>query len=164
MKRLFFFYCMVLPSALLSQNEFNRMVDKLISEDVPVLTVEALHEKIKAEQHILLLDARENMEYSVSHLNGAKHCGYEQFNVEVVKGVNKAATVVVYCSVGYRSDKIAGKLQAMGFTDVRNLYGGIFDWVNKGYPVYNNNGKTDQIHGYDQKWGKWLTRGEKVFK
>jgi len=164
MKRLIFFYIMALPSALLCQNEFDRMVDKLISENVPVLSVETLNKKIEAEQHIVLLDARENEEYRVSHLIGARHCGYEHFNAEAVKGVNKAAPIVVYCSVGYRSDKIASKLQTMGFTDVRNLYGGIFDWVNKGYPVYNKNGETNQIHGYDQKWGKWLMRGEKVFK
>ena len=164
MKLLFLFYCMVLPSAFLCQNEFNQMVEKLISEDVPVLSVETLNSKISSGQLIVLLDARENEEYNVSHLNSARHCGYDHFNPESVKGVNKSAPIVVYCSVGYRSDKIAVKLQEMGFTDVQNLYGGIFDWVNKGYPVYNNNGETDQIHGYDQKWGKWLTRGEKVFK
>ena len=28
--------------------------------------------------------------------------------------------------------------------------------MNTGYPVFNENGKTNQIHGYDKNWGKWL--------
>ena len=46
-----------------------------------------------------------------------------------------------------------------------NLRGGIFDWVNMGYPVYDKEGnETQKIHAYDKSWGKWLIKGEKVYE
>ena len=69
------------------------------------------------------------------------NCGYKSFDADALAGVKKSAPVVVYCSVGYRSDQIAAKLIKLGYTNVHNLYGGIFDWVNTGYPVFNENGR-----------------------
>lgn len=75
----------------------------------------------------------------------------------------KFALVIVYCSVGYRSERIGEKLQDAGFINVQNLYGGIFKWVNEGMPVYNSIGPTKQVHGYSRSWGVWLQKGEKVY-
>ena len=70
----------------------------------------------------------------------------------------------MYCSVGYRSEKISEKLIAAGFTDVSNLYGGIFEWVNIGRPVYKaSNQKTNRVHTYNKEWSKWLRTGIKVY-
>jgi fumarate hydratase class II len=56
-------------------------------------------------------------------------------------------------------------LEKAGFKKVMNLQGGIFDWVNNGYPVYDNDGnETKKVHAYDKSWGKWLTKGEKVYE
>jgi rhodanese-related sulfurtransferase len=44
----------------------------------------------------------------------------------------------VYCSIGKRSDEITKMLGEAGFTNARNLYGGIFEWVNQGHPVFNS--------------------------
>jgi hypothetical protein len=71
--------------------------------------------------------------------------------------------VVVYCSVGYRSEKIAARLREMGFLEVYNLYGGLFEWVNRGNPVYRNEQATRAVHGYSWTWGIWLRRGKKVY-
>jgi 3-mercaptopyruvate sulfurtransferase SseA len=73
-------------------------------------------------------------------------------------------TVVVYCSVGYRSERVGERLKALGFRDVRNLYGGIFQWVNEGRPVYNATGPTRQVHPYSALWSTWLRQGEAVYK
>ena len=82
-----------------------------------------------------------------------------------LKGVDKETTIVVYCSVGYRSEKVGERLKKAGFKKVLNLYGGIFDWVNKGFPVYDNSGnQTKKVHAYDKSWGKWLTKGEKIYE
>ena len=47
-----------------------------------------------------------------------------------VEDIARESTIVVYCSVGYRSEKIAEELDKLGFTNVSNLYGGIFEWIN----------------------------------
>mgnify|MGYP000312300498 CR=1 FL=1 len=60
---------------------------------------------------------------------------------------------------------ITEKLKKAGFTKVMNLQGGIFDWVNSGHSVYDNSGsETQKVHAYDKSWGKWLTKGEKVYE
>ncbi len=119
-----------------------------------------------AKQNYILLDTRKIDEFQVSHLEGAIWVGFEEFdeNQVVSKLANKNAEIVVYCSVGVRSEQIGEKLKKLGYTQVRNLYGGIFAWKNAGYPVVDLQGaETDKVHAFDQHWGKLLTKGEKVY-
>ena len=49
------------------------------------------------------------------------------------------------------------KLMERGFTNVRNLYGSIFEWANKGLPMENAKGETvPAVHGYNKRWSKWV--------
>ena len=53
----------------------------------------------------------------------------------------------------------------MGFENVRNLYGGIFQWKNQDKPVVDTKGiKTDSVHTYSKAWSKWLKKGIKVYE
>jgi 3-mercaptopyruvate sulfurtransferase SseA len=71
---------------------------------------------------------------------------------------------VVYCSIGARSQEIGKKLQAAGYQNVYNLYGGIFHWVNEDNPVFTpDSDLTEQVHTYNKRWGMWLKKGEKVY-
>jgi rhodanese-related sulfurtransferase len=104
----------------------------------------------------LLIDARSKEEFAVSQLRNAQH-------LESVKQVSQMAgsnsrPLIVYCSVGYRSSAFAEKLQRAGFTNVFNLEGSIFAWVNEGKPVYRGPQKLDppKVHPYDKKWGALL--------
>lgn len=112
----------------------------------------------------IFVDTREKNEFDVSHIRHAVWSGYDDFNMDRLKNIDRDQKVVLYCSVGYRSEKIALKLMKYGFTNVWNLYGGIFEWKNQGNPVYDNSDKpTEKIHAYNEKWGQWLTAGEKVY-
>lgn len=115
------------------------------------------------QEEVILLDSRSPEEYEVSHLPGAKYVGYDNFSSDAVEDLDRDITVVVYCSVGYRSEKIGEKLQEMGFKEVYNLYGGIFDWKNNKNPVLNNGIETDSVHTYNRSWSKWLLEGVKVY-
>ena len=67
--------------------------------------------------------------------------------------------------MGYRSERIGEKLQKMGFTNVKNLYGGIFDWKNQDFEVVGmDNLATDSVHTYNKSWSKWLYKGIKVYE
>ncbi|MFK7755883.1 MAG: rhodanese-like domain-containing protein [Flavobacteriales bacterium] len=112
----------------------------------------------------VLLDTREKEEFDVSHIPNALFTGYKDFNTDALKDIPKTDTIVVYCSVGYRSERIGEKLQKMGYSNVFNLYGGIFEWKNLGNSVINAEGsETEKVHTYNKTWSKWLTRGEKVY-
>ncbi len=139
---------------------YDLMLSGLLSHSVEEISVE----EVAVSDNILFVDAREKNEYKVSHLKDAVWVGYDRLNLKPLKEVNKNKEVIVYCSVGYRSEKVAEKLKAQGFTNVKNLYGGIFEWVNKGNTVYNMDGdSTKKIHAYNKVWGIWLSAGEKVY-
>ena len=135
------------------------MLNGLLDRQGPELGVTALRQR----PELLRLDARSAEEYAVSHLRAARRVGFKDFDPARVLDLPRDTPVVVYCSVGYRSEKIAARLREMGFKEVYNLYGGLFEWVNQGQPVYRQGQPTRQVHGYSWTWGLWLNRGEKVY-
>jgi rhodanese-related sulfurtransferase len=122
---------------------------------------------LQVNDEIILLDSREIEEFTVSKIEGAIHVGFNKFSSEEVLEKIKPGDnlVVVYCSLGIRSEKIGKKLKKAGFTNVRNLYGGIFEWKNKEYPVVDSTGnETEKVHPFSRAWGKWLLKGEKAYE
>lgn len=120
-----------------------------------------------ALENALFLDAREPVEYGVSHLPGALNIGYDNLDFKAVKDVDKSRPVVVYCTVGYRSERAAEKLRKKGFTNVYNLYGSLYAWKLAGFPLEDADGKpTEKLHTYNEKWGSFVpdSIGEKVYK
>jgi rhodanese-related sulfurtransferase len=141
-------------------NTYNVMLKTLLSHSVPEVSVT---EALKMN-HVIFLDARENNEFKVSRLPNSIFVGYDNFKIDAVSDLNKDQKIVVYCSVGYRSEKIAEQLKKAGFTNVSNLYGGIFEWVNQGKPVYDSLGnETANVHAYNKTWGIWLDKGNKIY-
>jgi rhodanese-related sulfurtransferase len=110
-----------------------------------------------------VLDAREKTEHEVSHLQNAIWVGHDTFTLKSVAELDKNKPVLIYCTVGARSEEIGKKLQKEGFTRVYNLYGGIVHWVNEGRPVFAKGKPTQKVHTYSQPWSVWLTKGEKVY-
>lgn len=158
-KSIFFFSIGLFSQQKNTPETFSNMLENLISHTVK----EVSPKQTKQMENVILLDAREKKEYKTSHLKNAIWVGYNNFKRKAVKKIDKNSTVVVYCSVGYRSEKIAEKLEKMGFTNVYNLYGGIFKWVNQQNPVYNSSEETLKVHAFDKEWGQWLLKGQKVY-
>ena len=153
----------LLPALALSQNDLSGLLKKYNKETVPYVYVDSLK---AIANDVILLDAREKKEFKVSHLQNAQYVGYEKFDLtKTIQSLpDKSKTIVVYCSLGVRSEDIAEKLKAAGYDKVFNLYGGIFEWKNKDNPVVNSKGKeTPKVHAFSKEWGVWLTKGKKVY-
>lgn len=141
---------------------FNAMLQRLLDHNVPELSVNQVPSDSGS---VIFLDARDQSEYDVSHIHNALRIGYDDFDLSRAKGIKRNQKIVVYCSVGYRSEKISQRLIKAGFSNVSNLYGGIFEWVNEGKPVYNiHNETTLNVHAFSISWGVWLVRGNKIYK
>jgi rhodanese-related sulfurtransferase len=106
----------------------------------------------------ILLDVRAEEEFKVSHIQNAKRAEKKNQALEILERVDKKQPVVLYCSVGYRSSKLADELQDLGFQNIFNLEGSIFEWANQGRPVYSNDKQVAKVHPYDSKWGQLLKR------
>ena len=147
-------------SAQVQSRAYDLTLKALLSHSVPEVSVA----QVKEMKDVVLIDAREWNEYKVSHIKNAMFVGYDQFEITKLKSIIKKQKIVVYCSVGYRSERISERLKGAGFINVSNLYGGIFEWVNQGNPVVDEKGKeTDHIHAYSKTWGVWLNQGVKVY-
>ena len=107
---------------------------------------------------ILLLDARTADEFNVSHLPGAMLASNTRMALDALEANNPERTVVVYCSVGYRSSRLADELRARGFENVFNLEGSLFQWANEGRPLYRGEERVYEAHPYDEEWGQLLDR------
>ena len=139
---------------------FNLVLKTILSSKIPSVTVG----DISGLKNIVFMDCREKKEYDVSHIYHAIPVGYEDFNLSRVKFLSKEVRIVAYCSIGKRSENITRKLIAAGFVNTVNLYGGIFEWVNEGNPVYDNkDNKTNRVHAYGKFWGKFLNNAEKIY-
>ena len=110
----------------------------------------------ESKRRPLLLDVRAEAEYKVSHLKDAKWTPSEALARKHLKGMDKHHPIVLYCSVGYRSAALAEKLEKLGYANVLNLFGSIFQWRNEGRPVYANGKSVATVHPYDEKWGSLL--------
>ncbi len=145
-----------------NQEDFDTMLKQLYKETVPLIYPREVKER--GLSSFTILDIREEEEFRVSHLPNAKQVSYENFRPKFVKDIPKDKPVLVYCSVGKRSEDIGEKLSSMGFKEVRNLYGGIFQWKNEGNTVYNEQEvATDSVHTYNWLWSQWLLNGTKVY-
>ena len=146
-----------------SQSTLSELLSKYNSGKVPYISVEELR-MYQLDDEVVILDAREPREFKVSHIKNAVYVGYDNFNDSILQNIDKNKKVVVYCSVGIRSENIADRLIKAGFKDVHNLYGGIFEWKNAMFPVVNELGEeTEKVHVYSKRWGTYLKHGEKIY-
>jgi rhodanese-related sulfurtransferase len=137
--------------------DFDKKVANMLSFSVKTISPNDL----KRQANVVILDARERVEYDVSHLPNAIFIGYNNFEKKALDTIAKDKPIVVYCSIGYRSEKIGEKLKKMGYTKVFNLYGSIFEWLNQGNPIVDKNGlPTQKVHTYNKVWSRWVEDGK----
>lgn len=162
MKKIVIFFLLI-NSVSFSQKKLDNLLKKFNKNNVPYISVAVL-----ATTNAVILDAREIKEYNVSHLKNAICVGFNNFDLTKTVSqlpVDKDTKIVVYCSLGIRSEQVAHKLIKEGYTNVYNLYGGIFEWKNNDYQVIDTLGKqTKKVHTFDKNWSKWLKKGVKIYE
>jgi rhodanese-related sulfurtransferase len=145
----------------IQNKSFENKLHSLLFHDVVEIDVVSA----KQEREALFLDAREWNEFEVSHIKNAIWCGYSDFDLNRVSAIDKDKRIIVYCSIGYRSEKISEKLIKAGYSNVSNLYGGIFEWKNTGNDVFNQRDSlTQNVHAFNVEWGIWLDKGKKIYQ
>jgi len=107
---------------------YNIFLNSIYHKQTPTLSCDSLHTNF---DEYLIIDTRSDEEYQVSHLENAQYLNYDELeNVDLVS-YQKDKPILFYCSVGWRSQKVAEHFIKAGFSKVYNLYGGIFEWSNK---------------------------------
>ena len=94
------------------------------------------------DANFLLLDVRTLEEYNQGHISNAIYANrnfIEWFTPQITQDPN--IQIYVYCQVGARGADATLSLLELGYKKVSNVRGGIQEWANAGYPVYNKMGE-----------------------
>jgi len=114
---------------------FLKIVDE-IRVRVRETSVDQVKARLDRGDRLLLVDVREESEFTKDHLPGAMHLGKGIIERDIEVRVPELNTeIVLYCGGGYRSALAADNLQKMGYTNVISMNGGIREWREKGYPL-----------------------------
>jgi rhodanese-related sulfurtransferase len=92
--------------------------------------------RLDAGEKFVLIDTREDSEWSRGHIPGAIHLGRGIIERDIEKTVpDKNMQIVLYCGGGFRSALAADNLQKMGYRNVISMDGGWRGWAEAGFPV-----------------------------
>jgi rhodanese-related sulfurtransferase len=127
---------------------------------VPQLSTEVLWEWMQGSDgpSLFVVDVRAPEEFAVSHLRGA-------INIQIPDQIARAVTrrvpskTILYCSVGFRSSRLAHLVAQRGVSNIFNLEGSIFQWANEGKEIYQGEKRVREVHPYGQRWMGLLKPG-----
>jgi len=112
---------------LIDYEEFCGTKQKEVISDVD-MTPRELKASIDAGRKPILLDVREPFEHALCHLESSTLIPVDQLSHRL-KELDLNDEIVVYCHVGIRSAGAVSLLRKNGFTNVKNLTGGIDAWA-----------------------------------
>ncbi len=133
--------------------EWNSIYTYIDSEYPSVKQISVAEASQLNSDSVLFVDVREKDEYELSHLPGAL---WYHSNVDFTDNSLIGKIVVLYCSVGVRSSKLAVNLPKEVTARVYNLQGSIFRWVAEGHSVVHQGEFTRKVHPYNEEWGQLL--------
>lgn len=133
----------------------DRVVDSRF-DGVANAGTEQIAARLAAPDPPVLFDVRTAEEYAISHVPGARHLPPDADPATALADVPRDRSIVVYCSVGWRSADMARRMADAGFARVTNMRGSIFRWVSEGRPLVDGAGApTARVHAFGPPWS-WL--------
>lgn len=103
-------------------------------ENLPLLSVHQLKDRIDRGEELIVLDIRGRDEWAQGHVRGALQIYVGHLEQRLAE-LSKDKPVAVVCSVGYRAGLGASILLRAGYRKVANVIGGIKAWSAAGFPV-----------------------------
>jgi len=96
------------------------------------ITPEEVKARLDAGENLELVDVREPSENEVFNIGGVllPLGKIKDFDIDSIESL-KDKEVIFYCRSGNRSGQAAMMLESMGFTNVKNLVGGMLAWQEK---------------------------------
>ena len=105
-------------------------------EHAPYVSPKEFHEWITNNKDMIILDTRNDYEYTLGHFNNALHFGtkhFSNFEEELNKFPQdlKSKPIVTFCTGGIRCEKAALLMLKKGFSNVYQLDGGVLNYFEK---------------------------------
>jgi rhodanese-related sulfurtransferase len=100
-----------------------------------------------SDPDVVFVDERKPEEQAISMIPGAITGDQFLNHLDQYRG-NR---IITYCTISYRSGKLADKLHQEGIFIV-NLKGGLLGWVHAGGPLVREGQPVRKLHVYGRKW------------
>lgn len=100
-----------------------------------IITAEELKAQLDAGETLRLIDVREPHEHAHAKIAGAELKPLGQIMQWAQELADKDEAIVLHCHHGMRSDRACQFLAAQGFSNLKNLIGGIDEWSAKVDPT-----------------------------
>src|SRR5215203_513108 len=94
------------------------------------ITVRELKERMDRGDAPIVIDVREPNEHAICQIPGARLIPQGQLAQHLAE-FDPSAEVVVHCKMGGRSGRAVAMMRQHGFTNARNLTGGVLAWVSE---------------------------------
>jgi rhodanese-related sulfurtransferase len=112
---------------------------KVVNEARPrikEITLEEARARLARNPSIVLLDVREDGEWTAGHAAAARHLGKGVLERDIEKMFPDPNTeIIMYCGGGFRSALTCDVAQRMGYKNVASLLGGYKAMVQAGWPT-----------------------------
>ena len=98
------------------------------------ISVRQLKNMIDDHEDFVLIDVREEYEWDICKIEGAKLIPMSQImnhNIGILENIEKGKKIVLHCHTGARSAAVLQILKNKGFKNLKNLVGGIDAWSNE---------------------------------
>jgi rhodanese-related sulfurtransferase len=100
------------------------------------LSIEQAQARLKQNPKAVLIDVREDNEWSAGHAVEAKHLGKGILERDLENMFPDAGTeIIMYCGGGFRSALSCDAAQKLGYKNVHSLAGGYKAMVKANWPV-----------------------------
>ncbi len=98
------------------------------------ITAGELKKRMDAGDKLFVLDVREPNEYQINRISGSTLIPLGELPRRYQE-IDRDQEIVALCKMGARSAKATDFLRSVGFTRVKNLRGGILEWIDKVDPT-----------------------------
>jgi rhodanese-related sulfurtransferase len=96
------------------------------------ITVDEVKSRLDAGEQLNIIDVREPQEYAEHNINAKLIPLGQIMNMQVDElEPLKNEELIIHCRSGKRSMQACMMLESMGFTNVKNVVGGILEWEAK---------------------------------
>ena len=106
----------------------------MTDNDVPEMSVEALHERLATGADVQVIDVREDWEWAQGHIAGAMHIALSELPRRLGE-IDVARAVAFICHLGGRSEMATRFARQHGLARAANVVGGMDSWEARGYAV-----------------------------
>ena len=110
----------------------------VINKDIEEVKVDDLKSKIDKEEEFYLIDVRQSNEFDAGNIPGSFNIPRGQLEFLILDTTywqeqyfyepEKDMEIIIYCKAGDRGILAVHSLKRLGFSDVKNLHGGIIAW------------------------------------